>query len=155
MLSTLLLAFLIGVTCGLRSLAPLAAVSWTARLAWLAVDRTWLPFLGFAITPWILSVAAIGELITDKLPKTPSRKAPPGFIARLVTGALCGGAFGAPSAMIAAGLICGILGAVVGTFGGYEFRTRLVRATGGKDLPIALLEDLIAVAGAILLCRSI
>ena len=43
------------------------------------------------------------------------------------------------------------IGAVAGTFGGYEFRVRLVKAIGGKDLPIALLEDLIAVGGAILI----
>jgi uncharacterized membrane protein len=42
-----------------------------------------------------------------------------------------------------AGLVCGVLGAVAGTFGGYEFRARLARAAG-RDLPIALLEDAIA-----------
>jgi uncharacterized membrane protein len=41
------------------------------------------------------------------------------------------------------------VGAVAGTLGGYEFRARLVRAIGGKDLPIALLEDAIAIVGAI------
>jgi len=40
---------------------------------------------------------------------------------------------------------------VVGTLGGYEIRSRLVKAIGGKDLPIALLEDAIAVGGAILI----
>jgi len=30
--------------------------------------------------------------------------------------------------------------------GGAELRGRLVRASGGKDLPIALLEDAIAIA---------
>jgi uncharacterized membrane protein len=33
----------------------------------------------------------------------------------------------------------------VGTLGGYEARVRLARAFGGKDLPIALLEDLVAI----------
>jgi uncharacterized membrane protein len=49
------------------------------------------------------------------------------------------------------GLLAGVLGAVGGTFGGHEFRSRLVRATGGNDLPIALLEDAIAIGGAIFL----
>ena len=48
----------------------------------------------YAATPYIFSVLAIGELISDKLPNTPSRKAPPGFIARIVTGGLSGAAFG-------------------------------------------------------------
>ena len=91
---------------------------------------------------------AIGELINDKLPKTPSRKAPVPFGARVVMGALCGAALGAPSQALIGGIVAGVLGAVAGTLGGYEARTRLVKATGGKDLPIALIEDAIAVGGA-------
>lgn len=141
------LAFLIGVVAGLRAMTPLAAVSWATRLGWLNLQGTWLSFLGAEITPWIVSLAAIGELINDKLPKTPSRKAPPAFAARIVMGAVSGAALGASSSMIG-GSIAGAIGAVAGTFGGYEFRARLVRATGGNDLPIALLEDVIAIAAA-------
>ena len=154
-MSTYLLAFLIGVIGGLRSMTAPAVVSWAARLGWLHVENTWLAFLGFAATPYILSVLAIGELFADKLPKAPSRKAPPGFIARIVTGGLSGAALGASSGATSAswmiGLIAGAVGAIVGTLGGYEFRARLVKATGGKDLPIALLEDAIAIGGALLL----
>jgi uncharacterized membrane protein len=71
-----LLALLIGVVAGLRSMTAPAAVSWAARLGWLHLENTWLAFLGFSATPYILSVLAIAELIADKLPKTPSRKAP-------------------------------------------------------------------------------
>ena len=148
-------AFLIGVVAGLRSLTAPMAVSWAARLGWLHLENTWLAFLGFAATPYILTVLAIGELVADKLPKTPSRKAPPGFIARLVTGALSAGALGAATDSLMAGMLVGALGAVAGTLGGYEFRVRAVRAIGGKDLPIALLEDVIAIAGAFLICRAI
>jgi uncharacterized membrane protein len=48
-------------------------------------------------------------------------------------------------------LLAGVLGSIVGTLGGYEFRKRLVKAIGGKDLPIALLEDVIAIGGAFLI----
>ncbi len=61
-------------------------------------------------------------------------------------GALCGAAIGATAGGLVGGLIAGALGAVAGTLGGAEFRGRLVRASGGKDLPIALLEDAIAIA---------
>jgi len=37
----------------------------------------------------------------------------------------------------------------IGTLGGYEARKSLVAATGGKDLPIALIEDGIAIALAL------
>jgi uncharacterized membrane protein len=143
------LAFLIGVVAGLRSMTAPAVVSWAARLGWLHLENTGLAFLGYAFTPWVLSLLAIGELIADKLPKTPSRKAPSGFIARLVTGSLCGAAIGAASQGLIGGLVAGLIGAVAGTLGGYEARTRLVKATGGKDMPIALLEDAVAIFGAV------
>jgi uncharacterized membrane protein len=145
------LAFLIGVIVGLRSLTGPAAVSWAARLGWLHLENTPLAFMGAAATPWIFSLCAIGELISDKLPKTPSRKAPMGFIARIISGALCGAALAVSSGSLSGGLVAGIIGAVVGTYAGYEFRSRLVKATGGKDLPIALLEDCIAIGGAFLI----
>ena len=144
-------AFLIGVAAGLRSLTAPAAVSWAVRLGWLHLENTGLAFLGSAAAPYILSVLAIGELIADKLPKTPSRKAAAGFSARVASGALCGAAFGATGQALSGGLLAGVLGAVAGTLGGYEFRARLVKATGGKDLPIALLEDAIAIGGAFLI----
>jgi uncharacterized membrane protein len=150
-MSPYVLAFLIGVVAGLRSLTAPAVLSWAARLGWLHLENTWLAFLGYAASPYILSVLAISELIADKLPKTPSRKAPPGFVARLVTGALCGAALGTAGQSLIGGLVAGVIGSVAGTLGGYEFRVRLVKAIGGKDLPIALLEDLIAIGGAFLI----
>jgi uncharacterized membrane protein len=152
-MSPYVLAFLIGVVAGLRSLTAPAAVSWAARLGWLHLENTPLAFMGFAATPYILTALALGELVSDKLPKTPSRKAPPGFIARIVTGGLCGAALGAAADGLIGGLLAGVIGAIVGTLGGYEFRSRLVKATGGKDLPIALLEDAIAIVSAFLLVR--
>jgi len=139
------LAFLIGIAAGLRALTPAAFVCWAARLGWLKLQGTPLAFLGHAVTPWIFTIAAIGELVNDKLPKAGSRKAPPAFIARIVMGALCGAALGATAGALAGGLILGAIGAVVGTLGGYELRARLARAAG-KDLPIAVLEDAIAIA---------
>src|SRR5689334_18841083 len=139
-MSPYMLALLIGVIAGLRSLTASAVVSWAARLGWLHLENTGLALLGYAATPYILSALAVGELITDKLSKTPSRKAPPGFVARLATGALCGAALGASGDSLIGGALAGVVGSIAGTLGGYEFRVRLVKAIGGKDLPIALLE---------------
>jgi uncharacterized membrane protein len=151
-MSTYVFAFLIGVVAGLRAMTPLAVVSWAARLGRLHVENTWLAFLGFALTPYILSALAIGELINDKLPKTQSRKAPAPFAVRVVAGALCGAVLGGTAGhALIGGLLAGALGGVAGTLGGYEFRARLVKTSGGKDLPIALLEDAIAICGAVLI----
>jgi uncharacterized membrane protein len=144
-MSVYVLAFLIGVAAGLRALTPPAFVCWSARLGWLKLEGTPLAFLGHALTPWIFTLAALAELVNDKLPKTPSRKVPPAFIARIVMGALCGAAIGATSGALAGGLIVGAVGAVVGTLGGAELRGRLARAFG-RDLPAALLEDAITIA---------
>lgn len=154
-MATFVLAFLIGVISGLRSLTAPAVVSWAARFGWLPLENTSLAFLGYPITSYILSALAIGELVNDKLPKTPSRKEPVPFIARIVMGGLSGAAFGAAGQALIGGLLAGALGGVAGTLGGYEFRSRLVKATGGKDLPIALLEDAIAVGGAILIASRL
>ena len=124
-----------------------AAVSWAARLGWLHLENTWLAFLGFAAASYAFSALAIGELITDQLPSTPSRKVPMQFGTRIVSGALCGAALGASGDALVGGALAGAVGAIAGTLGGYEFRSRLAKAAG-KDLPIALLEDAIAIGGA-------
>jgi uncharacterized membrane protein len=113
------------------------------------------PFLSYTAVTYIFSALGLIELINDKMPKTPSRKAPPSFAMRVIIGTLCGAAFGLPSQSAVACAIAGLVGALVGTLGGYEARVRLVRATGGKDLPIALLEDVIAVGGAYLIIRQL
>jgi uncharacterized membrane protein len=145
----LLFAFLIGVVSGLRSMAAPAVVSWAVQLGYLSIGDTWLAFLGFRWTRWILSIAALGELIGDKRPSTPSRKALVPFVARILSGGLCGGAIGATLGNLYLGMVFGAAGAVAGTLGGYAARTGLVRATSGRDVPIALLEDLIAIVMAV------
>jgi len=63
------LALLIGIIAGLQTMTAPAAVSWAAHLGWLPLDNTPLTFLGFAVTPYIITVLAIGELISDQLPE--------------------------------------------------------------------------------------
>jgi uncharacterized membrane protein len=45
--------------------------------------------------------------------------------------------------------VLGIAGALVGTFGGYQVRTRLVKALGTPDFAVALLEDLVTIGGSL------
>jgi uncharacterized membrane protein len=150
-MSIYLFALLIGIVAGLRALTPLAAVSWAAHMGWLSLENTWLAFLGATATPYVLSFLAVGEIINDKLPKTASRKSPMMFGGRIVMGVLCGAALCAANHTMLGGMLAGAIGAVIGTLGGYELRTRLAGAIGGKDLPIALLEDVVAIGAAILI----
>ena len=142
-------ALLIGVVAGSRTFTPAAAVSWAARLRWLHLSGTPLGFLGALAAPFIFTLLSIGELIVDKLPNTPSRKAPRGFIARIVSGAFWGAALSLAGGGAFGGLIAGGTGAVVGTMGFSQFRTRLTKAFGGRDLPAALIEDACAIAAAV------
>jgi uncharacterized membrane protein len=140
----LLAAFLAGLVAGLRSMLAPALTSWFAWLGLLPVARTPLAFMGSEIAVIIFSVAAVGELVVDKLPRTPSRKQPPGFIARIITGGLVGATVGAAGHALVAGLVLGVCGAVVGTLGGAAARAKLAQAFG-RDLPAALLEDVVAI----------
>jgi len=140
------LAFLAGTLAGSRTFMAPAVVSWVARSGRLLLDGSWLAFMGYAWTPWIFTLLAMVELVTDQLPSTPSRKVPMQFGARIVTGALSGATIGASGGSWIAGLIAGVVGAVIGTYGGAEIRSRIAQAFG-RDTPAALAED----AGAIIL----
>jgi uncharacterized membrane protein len=149
-----MLAFLIGIVAGLRAMTAPAAVAWAAALGWFDVSQTPLAFMGYRWTPWVFTVFAIAEFVSDQLPSTPSRKVPLQFSARIVMGALAGATLGAASGSLVPGLIAGIIGAVAGTFGGAAARGRLA-STFGTDLPAALIEDAVAVVGAFLIVASL
>jgi uncharacterized membrane protein len=106
-MSVYVLALLIGVVAGLRAMTAPAVVSWAAYLGRMHLENTWLAFLGYAWTPYILSALALAELVTDQLPMTPSRKVPMQFGARIVSGGLCGTALGASGGTWIAGLVAG------------------------------------------------
>jgi uncharacterized membrane protein len=147
-------ALLIGIIAGLRALTAPAAVSWAAYSRGLPLDGTILAFLGYRFTLWILSLLALAELVTDQLPGTPSRKVPPQFFTRMLMGGLSGGAIGAAMAMLWPGVVLGIVGAVLGTYGGAAARARLASAFG-RDLPAALIEDAVAILGAALIVTAL
>jgi|ERR1041384_838283 uncharacterized membrane protein len=146
---TLLFAFLIGLFAGLRSFTPPAAVAWAVHLGWLKLIRP-LSLIGSLPAVIILSLLAIGELIFDKLPNTPNRTAPLGLSGRILTGGFTGACVsiaGGQSAFVGAGL--GVIGGIVGCFGGYHARAWLVKSRRQPDLYVALLEDLIAIGGSL------
>jgi uncharacterized membrane protein len=148
------LALLIGVIAGLRAMTAPAAVAWAASLGWFDISQTPLAFMGYKWTPWILTVLAVGELITDQLPSTPSRKVPVQFAARIAAGALSSAAIGAAGGSLVLGLVAGIVGAVIGTYGGAAVRARLA-VSFGRDLPAALIEDIVAIVGALLIVAAV
>ena len=147
----LLLALIVGIVAGLRALMAPAFIAWAARGHGLWLEGSWLAILGWKFTPWVFTIAALAELVTDQLPSTPSRKVPPQFIVRMLMGALCGGAIGIGSGSAMFGLILGAIGALIGTYGGSALRSKL-STFFGKDRPAAIIEDVIAIVlGAVVL----
>ena len=152
---TAALALAIGFIAGLRSMTAPAAAAWAARLGWLHLDATPLAFLGHRATAYVLTALMIGELVVDKLPKTPSRTRPGPFAGRIVTGALSGAALaGGLGGSLLLGAVLGAVGAVAGTLGGYRARTGLVRVLGVPDFVVALAEDALAVGGALIVMSA-
>ena len=155
-MTLLLLCFLLGCLTGQRSLTPPAVVCWAAHLGWLHFAGTKLAFLGRPVTLIVFTLLALVELIADKLPQTPARTVPLGLIARIVFGCL-----GAVALATSAGgnllgaAIVGIAGAVVGTFAGYQIRRNLVLRAHLPDFAVAIAEDVIAVAGSLLIVSHI
>lgn len=91
-----------------------------------------------------LAVAAAGELLVDKLPIAPPRTVPAALVVRALSGGFCARrCAGREGAGLATAL--GVLGALAGSFGGYAARKALTVGRGRPDLPVALLEDALAI----------
>jgi len=148
----LLLAFLIGIVCGLRSLTGPALVCWGGHLGWLNLAGSHLAFLASLISLIIFSLLALFELIADKTPKIPPRTTPGPLVWRILTGGLSGAAFAvAGDASLVMCCLLGGLGGVIGAFAGYWARRALTSQGRLPDLPVALFEDLIAIGGGLFL----
>lgn len=152
----LLLCLLIGVVAGLRAMTPLAVVCWGAYFGWLHFAGTSLSFVDHKVTVIIFTLLAIGEIFNDKLPKTPARTAPPALIARLVSGACSAAALAFSAGLGLVGpIIAGAIGALIGTYGGYNIRHSLVTKVSLPDFPVALAEDVIAIVAGFLIVAHV
>ncbi len=141
---------LLGVSAGLRSFTPLAVAAWFAHLGKLPVDRTWAAWIAHPAAVGLLSAAAAGEYIGDKLPNTPNRTAPVGLLGRLSLGGTVGAIVAtAYRRNLMGGIALGVLGAALGTYGGFYLRKGLTKGAGMNDLPVAITGDAAAVALAI------
>jgi uncharacterized membrane protein len=138
---------LLGAATGMRTMTPIALVCWCAHLGYLPVQGTWAFWTAHTVSVVVFSVAALGEYVGDKLPSTPSRIAPGPLAARLVFGALVGAI--AATSLRGAGLegaLLGVIGALLGSFGGFTVRRDIVEHFGWRDWPVALAEDLTTLA---------
>ncbi len=136
---------MLGIVTGMRTMTAVAAVCWAAWLTWLP-ETGWAVWTTYLVSAIAFSSLAVGEYVGDALPNTPSRKAAGPALARVVFGGLVG-ALGAKaiSEPLAGGILVGVAGALIGTWGGFAVRKWGAKKVG-NDLPVALLESAFALA---------
>jgi uncharacterized membrane protein len=129
---------LLGAASGLRGQIGVAAIA-------VRSDPSLPPILRQPWTRRVLVAAALGELIVDKLPTTPSRLEPPGIAGRLVLGALAAGLFAqtrqAPW-FPASGI--GAASAIMAAKIGHDLRAELAKQV--PDPAVAVVEDIVALS---------
>ena len=142
----------IGIVAGLRSWLAPAAVAWAVKLGWLNLHESPFAFMESNLALVGLSIVAVGELVADLLPFVPRRTAIAPLVVRMISGGFCAACLCASANhSVAIGVACGVAGAVIGAFSGYEIRKRLVSKLNIKDFVVALSEDAIAVGLALFL----
>jgi uncharacterized membrane protein len=148
----LIFALLIGLVCGLRSMLGPAIVAVGTHVAWLRLDHSKLAFLHSLVALVVFSLFAVGELIADKMPSIPGRNEPGPLAVRFLSGALCGAALCAAAGLtVAGGALLGGAGGIAGGLGVYQLRRWLTTARSFPDLPVAFVEDLIAIGFGVLI----
>jgi uncharacterized membrane protein len=146
----------LGFVGGLRSITPFAVLSLLRR----GNDNSGSPsdplqYLSTPVARIITSVLAVGELVGDKLPFTPSRLSPGSLAGRVVIGALVGWAICRQSNQSPIiGAILGAVGAASGSAAGYYARTWLAKVTKLPDPVLGVVEDLLAVGAGALIARE-
>ncbi len=147
----------LGFVGGLRSITPFAALSLLrhGNAEDAASPASPLQYLDTPAARIITSVLALGELVGDKLPFTPSRLSPGPLAGRLIIGALVGWSIcrqANRSPLLGAAL--GALGAASGSAAGYYARTWLGKVTKLPSPVLGILEDALALGAGALIARK-
>lgn len=140
-------ALALGVVTGMRSQLPPALLAWRQAQGVLpeGVAGPGRIFRRRGAVP-LLTLTAVGELVGDKLPMTPSRMEAGPLLGRLTLGATAGA--GIASAFGRSRVVGGVLGGVgaaVGARLGASYREYTAQRTDTPDAVWALLEDVVAI----------
>jgi uncharacterized membrane protein len=147
---------LIGAVAGMRSMTAPAIVSRLAGAAGIEVDKSGVDFLHSPVIPRVMSILAVGELIADKLPFTPSRIAPFPLVGRAISGAVSGAALcSSRKRSPLLGAIFGAAGAVAGSYAAYALRKRIVNNLHIPDTIVAVAEDALAIGAGTLIASKL
>ncbi len=137
----------LGFVAGLRSMMPFALLSAAAQrqgspAGFAAGQPAPLSLLRSRGALVVTGLAAVGELVGDKLPFVPSRTQPGPLGGRIVIGALAGAAVCRDARLNPVlGALLGGATAAGGSYAGAAYRKAATSATTAPDLVWALLED--------------
>lgn len=127
----------IGFVSGLRSLTGPAAVRIRGNAG--------------GASSLVLGILAAGEFVVDKLPRVPSRTAPPLLIVRALAGGFAGAAIVGRDADRRIAFALGAASAVAASYLALRLRRAATTRTGLPDAVVAVVEDVAALsAGALL-----
>ena len=125
----LIRAAVLGGAAGARSVTPIAALAAQGRSGWVR---------------GLTTAAAVGEIVMDKLPGTPSRLKPAPLGGRILLGALAGGGQArSRGANVVLQAITGAVAAAAVSYAGAAWRASAARR--GLGFPAALAEDAVAI----------
>jgi uncharacterized membrane protein len=137
-------AALMGAVAGMRSMSSPAIISQLARSGALPSGDGKLAFLDKPMTAKALTIAAMGEMVADKLPFLPKRTKAPSLIWRAVAGAFAGAVIcSSKHRPVAAGAAIGAAAAVGVSYGFQELRRIAGEKLNVPDAAVAVVEDLI------------
>ena len=125
----------LGVVAGMRTQLPLALLALAAREGTFAAQAgAPLNVLRAPAALPLLAASAVGEIVVDKLPFTPSRLASGPLLGRLACGGIAGAAVAREAGFPARrGAAIGAAGAGIGALAGYPRGATLGRASGVPD----------------------
>lgn len=145
MKSPLIKTIILGMSAGMRTMAPLAIVSTKFHNNKQPnLKNSKFSFIQTGLVSTLLDMAALGELAGDKSPNAPNRTEPLGIIGRALSGAIVGATiYKASYRNPVNGAIIGVVAAVVSTFIFFNLRKKLAKKTG-KDKVLGMAEDVLA-----------
>jgi uncharacterized membrane protein len=140
-------ALALGVLAGMRATsAPVIASHILGRHQSKLLSKSPFSFMQSGSVALGMKILAAGELVGDKLPKTPNRTSAGGIIGRCLSGSLAGASiYKATGKNALTGALLGSVAALGSTFGSYYLRKFTVNKTHVFDPYIGAIEDALVI----------
>jgi uncharacterized membrane protein len=144
-------AILMGLVAGMRSMMPIAVISWAGRRNLRSSQPAAPTILSSPAVSKVTLALAAAELLGDKMRSAPDRIIVPGIVARVVTGAIAGAAV-APRQERPLAALLGATVAVGAAYLTFQLRKHAIR--NGGQASTGIVEDAVALSVALWVAHS-